>query len=78
MVVRPNHNAMDQQRGWATEIQKDLKWFAKFETGESPKVIKMFQQADQVTNNRWKTRAKTAAQASFLMQATEDDLAQFE
>ena len=32
----------------------------------------------QATNNKWKTRVKTAVQAAFFMQATEDDLAQLE
>ena len=46
----------DQQRGWASEIQKDLKWLAKLGTGASPTATTMLQQADKATNKSWKTQ----------------------
>ena len=38
----------------------------------------MLQQAYQVVTNVWKFMIKIAAQATILLQATEEDLAQFE
>ena len=63
---------------WATEIQKVLKWFAKFEIVASPSGTMIRAQAKATTNKRWKTIVKTADEAAILMQATEDDLEHFE
>ena len=35
----------DQQRGWATEVQKDLNLFARLETGVSPTGTSLLAQA---------------------------------
>ena len=42
------------------EIQKDLKWFARLETGESPTATVMLQQADQVINNNMENRSQNS------------------
>ena len=68
----------DQQRGWATEVQKDLKWLARLETGVSPPGTSFLAQAKGTTKTIWKTRVKTAIQAAILMQGTEDDLENLE
>ena len=64
----------DQQRGWATEVQKDLKWLARPETGVSPSGITLLAQAKATTKKRWETKVKTVIEAAILMQGTEDDV----
>ena len=71
-------NAWDHQRGWSFEIQKDLKWFVRLETGVSPSGTTILAQAKATTQNIWKTRVKTATEAAILMQATDDDLEKLE
>ena len=68
----------DQQRAWATEVQKDLKWLARLETGVSPTGTSLLAQAKATTKKRWKTKVKTAIQAAIPMQGTEDDLENLE
>ena len=68
----------DQHRGWATEVQKDLKWLARLETGVRPTGTSLLAQAQATTKKRWKTKVKTAIQAAILMQGTEDDLENLE
>ena len=68
----------DQQRGWATEVQKDFKWMARLEVGVNPTVINLLYQAKEAIKKRWITRVKTATQAAIQMQATDDDLESIE
>ena len=68
----------DQHRGWATEVQKDLKWLARLETGVSPTGTTLLAQAKATTKKRWKTRVKTVMEAAILMQGTEDDFENLE
>ena len=67
-----------QQRGWAIEVQKDLKWLSRLETGVSPTGTSLLAQAKATTKKRWKTKVKTAIQAAIPMQGTDDDLENLE
>ena len=68
----------DQQCGWATEVQKDLKWLARLETGVSPSGTALLAQAKATTTKRWKTIVKTAIEAAIIMQGTEDEFENLE
>ena len=78
MAARINCASWDQQRGWAVEVQKDLKWMARLEVVVSPTEPNLLVQAKEVTKTKWKTRVKTATQAAIQMQATEDDFENLE
>ena len=71
-------NAWDHQRGWATEIQKDLKLCARLEIGVSPSGSTILAPAKATTKQIWRTRVKTAIEAAILMQATDEDLENLE
>ena len=46
----------DQQRGWATEVQTDLKWLARLETGVSPSGTTLLAQAKATTNKNMENK----------------------
>ena len=50
------------------EIEKDLKWFARLETGESPTARLMLQQADQVINKHLENQSRNSV-PSFCSRA---------